>query len=402
LPDKKLGYKGQASYLTHRLNEALLDQEIREHEASPVPDENIIREKKEKLERSRKIREGIYNGDIIVGDDLQDIAHDDKTAADLNVAHIDQVSEDELPGRPSPEEGIQRVDHSHEAATVDAIQDWHRQNRNWTDELFEGYAATIGQFNDAVASGAERYQAHGMAKASPTEAIRNLISIFRGGLKENKTLYTAPLVLGEENRGAASAMGTASGEAYKDGPFTLVAREKNSDIKSVDDIGAILVNEQLGDKIVEHMKSLFPGVVVDKYSNVKNVIDQLNQNSTNNAEGKKQQAQTKGQENVLTPESAKTEVTPEGQAPAGPAPSSSHKLTAAAAIYDAKQKIEQEGGEIATGVVDGKTITEKVDHDHLELAVDGLEHKLNKNGKLTKKDLVDSILGKTAAIKHLK
>ncbi len=87
-----LDYGDRVSYTTHRLNEALLDKQI-----ATTTDEVVKKDLIAQRDRSHKIREGIYRGDVIVGNNLQDIATNDKTAQELGLPTVDEVDDDTLP-----------------------------------------------------------------------------------------------------------------------------------------------------------------------------------------------------------------------------------------------------------------------------------------------------------------
>lgn len=87
-----LDYPDRATYLTHRLNEVLLDKQIATT-TDDVVKADLIKQK----DRSQKIREGIFNGDIIVGNHLEEIAHDPKLADELGITSLENADEDSLP-----------------------------------------------------------------------------------------------------------------------------------------------------------------------------------------------------------------------------------------------------------------------------------------------------------------
>ena len=85
--------------------------------------------------------------------------------------------------------------------------------------------------------GGENILAHGINKLSIGDQFNNLLNILINGLDKNRTsLYTAPLVLSNENRKAGSAIGTSGGTAYTDGGFIILGKKGITDIKSLDDI----------------------------------------------------------------------------------------------------------------------------------------------------------------------
>lgn len=87
-----LDYNERANYLTHRLNEALLEKQIGE-----TTDDVIKADLERQRDRSKRIREGIFNGTIIVGNNLDEITADEKLADELGITPLAQADEDTLP-----------------------------------------------------------------------------------------------------------------------------------------------------------------------------------------------------------------------------------------------------------------------------------------------------------------
>jgi hypothetical protein len=88
----KLDYPDRVNYLTHRLNEAILDEQI-----ANTSDEVLKADLIKQRDRSKQIREAIFKGDVVSGSNMEEVALDDKTATDLNVMPVEQVDEDALP-----------------------------------------------------------------------------------------------------------------------------------------------------------------------------------------------------------------------------------------------------------------------------------------------------------------
>lgn len=151
--------------------------------------------------------------------------------------------------------------------------------------LEDGWAESFGDINETLSVGGENYQAHGMGKSGFASAIKDLFELFNKGIDPNRgmgRLYTAPLVVSEENKAAASAIGTAGGTAYTDGAFVLVAKKGVVGIRSINDIGGILVNSGLTDinpEILIELRKAFPNLVIENYRNAKGLVEQLNKNS---------------------------------------------------------------------------------------------------------------------------
>lgn len=171
---------------------------------------------------------------------------------------------------------------------VDLPQDlveWDRDNRNTRgDEWFTGGHMVNREFEAAAAEGADQLQAHGMAKeATLSGGLRNLLNLLRNGVDPKRgggQLYTAQLAKQKGQVGVQGA--TASGTAYRDGPFVLVQNREASQaglgIRNVNEIAAVLVNEanvgQL-DAIRSAIQSVNPNIIVAPYSEVSAVTRQI-------------------------------------------------------------------------------------------------------------------------------
>jgi len=168
--------------------------------------------------------------------------------------------------------------------------------------LEEGWAESFGYLAETLSVGGQNYQAHGMGKSGFAYALRDLFELLNKGIDPNRgggQLYTAPLAIEEKNKAAASAIGTAGGTAYTDGAFVIVAKKGTVGIKSIDDIGGILVNSGLTDinpEILTELRKAFPDLVIESYNNAKGLVEQLNQKTQapetpdSDIEAKKQEA----------------------------------------------------------------------------------------------------------------
>jgi hypothetical protein len=149
--------------------------------------------------------------------------------------------------------------------------------------LEEGWAESFGYLGETLSVGGQNYQAHGMGKSGFPAALRDLFELFDKGIDSSRgggQLYTAPLAISEENKAAASAIGTSGGTAYTDGAFVLVAKKGIVSIKSIDDIAGILVNSGLTDinpEIVTELRKVFPNLIIENYKNAKSLVEQLNE-----------------------------------------------------------------------------------------------------------------------------
>ncbi|WP_052417803.1 PLxRFG domain-containing protein [Acinetobacter junii] len=151
-------------------------------------------------------------------------------------------------------------------ASDNAWGDFYRKNRNMiSEELFMGGHQDRNTLEEAAPEIKSRH-AHGMAKATPAAAVRDLKDILENGIDQNRgqgRLFTAPLSQGEltaEQRSAMSASGTSSGSAYSDGAFTLIAKEGVGDIRSVSEIDAVMVNSAVPQEVVNGLRQDFPNM----------------------------------------------------------------------------------------------------------------------------------------------
>ena len=81
----------------------------------------------------------------------------------------------------------------------------------------------------------------------PNSALRAVFKLFAEGIDTNRDFHTAPYRFPEgtstETRaGVGAGLGTGGGEAFKDGPVTLVGKH-GQQINSVGDIGFVIVND---------------------------------------------------------------------------------------------------------------------------------------------------------------
>jgi len=166
---------------------------------------------------------------------------------------------------------------------------WDSTNRaRRSSEWFDGDKTTGGVFAEAARHGAAQLQAHGMAKESTLSgAINALLKLLQSGINPSRgggQLYTAQLALEKGQTGVQGA--TASGVAYRDGPFILVQNKESSargmGIRDMSEVAAILINEAHADQ-VEALRALFqsvrPDMIVAPYSDVVSVTDSLMANA---------------------------------------------------------------------------------------------------------------------------
>jgi hypothetical protein len=143
----------------------------------------------------------------------------------------------------------------------------------------EGELALREKREELLSLGGENILAHGLSKGSIGEQFKNLLNILTNGVDKNRTaLYTAPLVLSDENQGLAAAMGTAGGTAYIDGGFILLGKKGVAGINSLDDIGGVLVNQAVADslpELIQKLKNAFPNIAIESYENSPKALKEI-------------------------------------------------------------------------------------------------------------------------------
>jgi hypothetical protein len=154
----------------------------------------------------------------------------------------------------------------------ESINSVYETNRTALDEGFE---ASVNALDEANSVGGNNYLAHGMGKTNLANAYNDLINLFKKGINPIRgrgSLDVAPL------SGGVSTGTTASGNAYMDGPFTLVANRNHSGpITNINQVGGIIVNEGLATpEVLASLRDLFPNLAIESTSNTKSLIEQLN------------------------------------------------------------------------------------------------------------------------------
>lgn len=98
-----------------------------------------------------------------------------------------------------------------------------------------------------------KFDAHGIAKISVTDHLKQLNRLLTGGIDNTKPFYTAPLVA---PKGVGAGIGT-SGSAYRDGSFILVGDKG----KLIEDSGIkhVIVNDAYYN-IISDLQRKFPDV----------------------------------------------------------------------------------------------------------------------------------------------
>jgi hypothetical protein len=147
--------------------------------------------------------------------------------------------------------------------------------------LDDGFSNSFKALDKANKVGGNQYSAHGMGKSSVGSAFTDLYTLLTRGIDPSRgggRLYTAPLSGGQ--KGAGAGIGTASGNAYMDGPFTIVANKGVGSITDVSEIGGIIVNDGIVNakpEILDALREAFPNIIFESTSNTDKLVEQLNQ-----------------------------------------------------------------------------------------------------------------------------
>lgn len=223
--------------------------EIQPKTKSPVQDDAYFQSQLDQLDKQRAQFES--SGDY---------ANAEKVYAEM------QTVAREWQTNPSTDTPTTKRAEPSKGASDNAWADFYRKNRNMmSEELFMGGHQDRNALEEATPEIQSRH-AHGMAKATPAAAVRDLKDILENGIDQNRgqgRLFTAPLSQGKltaEQRSAMSASGTSSGSAYSDGAFTLIAKEGVGDIRSVSEIDAVMVNSAVPQEVVNGLRQDFPNM----------------------------------------------------------------------------------------------------------------------------------------------
>lgn len=217
--------------------------------AVPVQDDAHFQSKLDQLDKQRAQFEssGDYANAEKVYDEMQTVAREWQSNSSTDTPTTK---------RAEPSKG----------ASDNAWGDFYRKNRNMmSEELFAGGHQDRNTLEEAAPEIQSRH-AHGMAKATPAAAVRDLKDILENGIDQNRgqgRLFTAPLSQGKltaEQRSAMSQSGTSSGSAYSDGAFTLIAKDGVGDIRSVSEIDAVMVNSAVPQEVVDGLRQDFPNM----------------------------------------------------------------------------------------------------------------------------------------------
>ena len=107
--------------------------------------------------------------------------------------------------------------------------------------------------NNLPESIGSKFDAHGLAKVSIPDQLRQLNNLLTNGIDKTRKFYTAPLV---GNGGIGAGMGTAS-HAYRDGSFIVVSDKMKLIVN--DGIKHVIVNDAYYN-IIKDLQTKFPNV----------------------------------------------------------------------------------------------------------------------------------------------
>ncbi len=116
---------------------------------------------------------------------------------------------------------------------------------------------------------AKNFDAHGLAKISVPDQLRQLNNLLTKGIDKNRNFYTAPLAT-DFPQGAGACLGTPGGHAYRDGSFILVSGKSKSLID--DGIESVIVNDAYYG-IIDDLRKKFPKI---KFVEAQNAAEYFN------------------------------------------------------------------------------------------------------------------------------
>ena len=104
----------------------------------------------------------------------------------------------------------------------------------------------------------QRFDSHGIAKASIPEQFNQLLNLLNNGIDPDKPFYTAPLEVNPDDKaGIGAGLGTAGGTSYKDGSFVLLGKPDNPITES--GFCGVIVNDAYYEAI-ERLSEAFPSI----------------------------------------------------------------------------------------------------------------------------------------------
>lgn len=117
------------------------------------------------------------------------------------------------------------------------------------------------------------YDAHGLAKNSVPDQLKQLNELLTNGIDKTKNFYTAPLsVSKEEAAGLGAALGTGGGCALRDGSYIIVSDKSKLLVDS--GIKHVIVNDAYYN-IIEDLRRKFPEVNFVKAENAVEYFSKL-------------------------------------------------------------------------------------------------------------------------------
>lgn len=140
-----------------------------------------------------------------------------------------------------------------------------RRATDTADRFVAGKQVTQALENSKEFTG---YAAHGMAKGHDQEMLARLRTILRYGTDPKRTFYTAPV--SKIDPRLHSAMGTANGHAYSDGPFMLLTKYPLNTTRP-GAISHVLINDGLGDEALE-LANKYKTILQKEFPNVKHLL----------------------------------------------------------------------------------------------------------------------------------
>lgn len=120
---------------------------------------------------------------------------------------------------------------------------------------------------------AQHFDAHGIAKVSNAEQLKQLNELLSKGIDKTKPFYTAPLDIPDKlRRGVGAALGTSSGCAYRDGSFIIVSGKGKNLINN--GIEHVIVNDVYYG-IIDDLIAKFPNVNFIKAENAAKYFNKM-------------------------------------------------------------------------------------------------------------------------------
>lgn len=163
--------------------------------------------------------------------------------------------------------------------------------------LDDGFAMFPGGMKSVIEKGLSgKFFAHGMGKSTLGSAFKDLTTLFEKGIDPNRGKGMLDSVNLEGAGEAGSAIG--AGSAYANGPFILVSSDP--EIRNVNQIEGILVNDGLVDEspeLIKAIEEMYPGIVVKKFSEAGDLAQELDSSKKDtNKESEKKDDQQPRQE----------------------------------------------------------------------------------------------------------